>query len=104
MKEMRRAAVLVFAASLPFALLACGPAGASIGDACPDQPLYTWEYDASTEAWTRVHVGDGGQPLSADELAAVAAADKHCLTPAGSAATLSPNDAGTTTPLDASKD
>jgi hypothetical protein len=104
MKATGRAVFLAIAASLPFALLACGPAGASIGDACPDQPLYKWEYDGSTKAWTRVHVGDGGEPLSDDELTAIAQANQHCLTPAGNATTLSPNDAGTATPLDASRD
>ena len=98
-------ALLALAACAPLAVAACGPAGASIGDACPDQPLYQWEYDASAKVWTRVHPLDGGsEPLSSDQLAAIAAADQHCLTPAGNATTLEPNDAGTATPLDASSD
>ena len=96
---------LLLAASVTFALCACGPEGSSIGDACPDLPLYQWEYDGSAKAWTRVHLEDGGgRPLTSDELSAISQAEQHCITPAGKATTLAPNDAGTSTPLDAASD
>ena len=96
---------LLLAASVSVALFGCGPDGRSIGDACPDLPLYQWEYEGGAKVWTRVHLeGDASRPLTSDELAAIAAADQHCTTPAGKATTLAPNDAGTTTSVDASKD
>lgn len=95
----------LLAASVSLAVSACGPDGRSIGDACPDLPLYQWEYDGSVKEWTRIHrEGDAGRPLTSDELAAIAKAEQHCITPAGKATTLTPNDAGTTTPADASSD
>jgi hypothetical protein len=94
---------LLLAASVSLAVAACGPDGRSIGDACPDLPLYQWQYDAGVKAWTRIHLeGDGGRPLTGDELAAIAEAEqKHCITPPGNATTLAPTDAGTATPVDA---
>jgi len=96
---------LLLAASASLALVACGPDGRSVGDACPDVPLYKWEYDGSAKAWTRVHwEGDAGRPLTSDELEASAQAETHCITSPGHATTLRPNDAGTVTPVDASSD
>jgi hypothetical protein len=97
---------LLLAASVSLALGACGPDGRSIGDACADLPLYQWEYDGSVKMWTRIHLqGDASRPLTDDELAAIAQAEKqHCITAPGNATTLTPNDAGTTSPVDASRD
>ena len=96
---------LLLAASVSLALGACGPDGRSIGDACPDLPLYQWVYDGGAKMWTRVHrEGDAGRPLTSDELATIAKAEQNCITPPGNATTLTPNDAGTTSPVDASKD
>ena len=96
---------LLLAAIVSLAVGACGPDGSSIGDACPDLPLYRWEYDGGAKVWTRIHLdGDASRPLTDDELAAIGEAEKHCITPAGTATTLTPNDAGTTTPVDASSD
>ena len=96
---------LLLAATIPLAVVACGPDGRSLGDACPDLPLYQWQYDAGAKAWTRVHLeGDGGRPLTSAELQAIAEAEQHCITPAGNATTLAPNDAGTATPVDAATD
>ena len=95
----------LLAASVLLAVSACGPDGRSVGDACPDLPLYQWEYDGSVKAWARIHrEGDAGRPLTIDELAAIAKAEQQCITPGGNATTLAPNDAGTTTPVDASSD
>ena len=74
-------------AFLVVAATACGPDTRSFGDACPDVPLYRLVYDGKQGAWTRVPVGspDGGSPLGAADLAKIAAAEAHCVTPAGAA-------------------
>ncbi len=96
---------LLLTACVSLAVSACGPEGRSMGDACPDLPLYQWEYDGSVKVWTRIHFeGDAGRPLTIDQLAAIEKAQQHCITPPGNATTLSPNDAGITTPVDASSD
>src|SRR5262249_30165259 len=103
--ENREVTKLLLPASVAFALCACGPPRRSLRSACPDLPLYQWEYDGSAKVWTRVHLeDDGGRPLTSDELSAIAQAEQHCITPPGKATTLTPNDAGISTPLDASSD
>jgi hypothetical protein len=66
---------------------ACGPDAQSIGDSCPDLPLYRLVFDEDTATWKRVPVTspDGGSPLGADDQATIAKAEAHCLTPAGNA-------------------
>src|SRR5205814_3282679 len=66
---------------------ACGPDARSVGDSCPDLPLYRFIHDDKTDTWRRVTLTDvdGGEPLGADDLAKIRAAEAHCVTPAGTA-------------------
>jgi hypothetical protein len=64
---------------------ACGPDGRSVGDECPDLPLYRFVYDGTTDTWKPVTIDDAGAPLSADALARIQAAAQQCVTPAGHA-------------------
>jgi len=95
-----RRALLGFAVSLPVALAACGPDGRSVGDSCPDLPLYRYVFDTSTKTWTRIHLdpGDAGEPLTDAEVSAIAKAEQQgCITGGGNADTLSatPGDGST---------
>jgi hypothetical protein len=66
------------AALLFFAATACGPEGRSLGDACPNLPLYRFEFDKNTGTWKRLPPSsrEGGDPLGASDLAKIAAADE----------------------------
>jgi len=72
---------------------ACGPDGRSVGDTCPDLPLYRFDLDKKTGELTRVKANDAG--LDPAEIAKIQSAEEHCVTPAGNAT------GGFTTPPDA---
>ena len=105
LRTTRGVLIVALAGSSVF-FAACGPDGRSLGDSdCPAQPLYRWEFDASTNVWSRIHeMTDGGRPLTQDELDAIDQARQHCLTAPGNATSIHENDAGTKTPVDAGKD
>ena len=96
--------------SVPLAFAACGPAARSVGDSCPDLPLYRYVFDESTKQWTRVRVetGDASTPLTDAEVTAIAKAeqsDPNCITGGGAANSISPRgDGSTALPADASRD
>lgn len=77
------------AIAFSFALAGCGPAGKSIGDTpdCPEQPLYRFVYDDSTNTWTRILVtaSDAAVPVSGSAAEDIATAEGNCLTEAGTA-------------------
>ena len=71
-----------------FALAGCGPEGKSLGDTpeCPEQPLYRYEYDTTTNAWKRIDVtSDAGETISGSAAEDIAKAEGNCLTGPGSA-------------------
>ena len=75
--------------AISLALAACGHEGKSVGDSCPDLPLYRYVYDADAGTWNRiVFTGDASQPLSDAAAADITKAEEHCITPAGNARTI----------------
>ncbi len=89
----RQATIVLSISLLAGMVTACGEDGQSLGDSeCPAQPLYHYEYDPSTDTWSRV--GPDGKPLSAADEKKIADAESgnatgpRCLTPAGNARTI----------------
>ena len=75
------------AAAFSCALTACGPDGRSVGDSCPDLPLYRFVYDHDAGTWTRILVtaSDASEPVSGSAAEDIAKAEAHCITGAGTA-------------------
>ncbi|HEX3596914.1 MAG TPA: hypothetical protein VHU80_17515 [Polyangiaceae bacterium] len=99
-RRFLRGVLLAGVASLPIAVVACGPDARSVGDSCPDLPLYRYVFDADTKTWIRVQVdsADGGVPLTDAQVSAIRRAEQSCVTKAGNAnsiTTAGESDAGT---------
>jgi hypothetical protein len=90
---------LFVAALVCSAAIGCSEDEQSLGNECPNLPLYHYAYDSASAKWQLV-LADGGA-LSAADLAALKTAQEgtakqagRCLTPQGAAQTLGASDAG----------